>query len=506
MFQPPFLRLSLFPLYSIQPPFPIQYPSDHGQILTKKQQSRVEVVHQSSTNPFTVLVPSPTTKQQSNNAKTEKDFSSSNQSFRRFLDEIKVRKRQFVSTVVRSLSNETNERPTTTMKKINTMNLFKSTSVVVRTTAALLVLLLCITCTTVSSAAAAEQKNGGIERNNVSTHVGSGSGPTYNKYVHKQLQQVAVIETKKTKNTKPNSSSKEAMAAAEIMSKLRAGDISNLFKDDDPSLRNGIINLIKNIVGISVLSLPSGIAAYGSTKDAVLPGLLLIGFVGIVSGYGFSLIGKVCCYTSSTSYKSAWSKTLGKETSWIPSLTIACQTFMNCLAIITILSNTFTTLFNIETKESLLGITLLALIPLCITSKDLQSLTVSSLVGVLGILFTAIAMIVRLVDGNYTMPQQVLTTILPDGSRSKIKVATVLTGYLADIPKFSRPSFGKRGMKHIFTTNSLILVSMLSTAFLVRLSFFCCFDLCFVCMSSLIRLKTLSLCQHWLLFLLLYNM
>ena len=249
---------------------------------------------------------------------------------------------------------------------------------------------------------------------------------------------------------------------------LPSVNIRNVFKSDDPSLRNGIINLIKNIVGISVLSFPAGIAAYGSTKDAVLPGLILIGLIGILSGYGFSIIGKICCFTSSTSYKSAWSKTLGQETSWIPSLTIVCQTFMSCLAIITILSNTFSTLFDIEKKESLLGLTLLTLVPLCITSRDLKSLTPSSFVGVIGIIFTAIAMMIRLVDGNYAMPRQV-SSALPDGTRSSIKVATVLTGYLADIPKFSRPSFGRRGMKNIFTTNALILVSMLSTAFLVRL-------------------------------------
>jgi Transmembrane amino acid transporter protein len=60
-----------------------------------------------------------------------------------------------------------------------------------------------------------------------------------------------------------------------------------------PSL---IGNLVKAIVGVGVLSLPAGIAAFGNAPSSLVPALALITIIGILSGYGFSLIGRVCTY------------------------------------------------------------------------------------------------------------------------------------------------------------------------------------------------------------------
>ena len=57
-----------------------------------------------------------------------------------------------------------------------------------------------------------------------------------------------------------------------------------------------IFNLVKNIVGAGVLSLPSGIAAFANAPSAVIPAVYLISSIGIASSYCFSLIGRVCSY------------------------------------------------------------------------------------------------------------------------------------------------------------------------------------------------------------------
>ena len=62
------------------------------------------------------------------------------------------------------------------------------------------------------------------------------------------------------------------------------------------SVSSEIFNLVKTIVGVGVLSLPSGIAAFGNNPSAAVPALGLIAIIGILSGFGFSTIGRVCKY------------------------------------------------------------------------------------------------------------------------------------------------------------------------------------------------------------------
>ena len=63
------------------------------------------------------------------------------------------------------------------------------------------------------------------------------------------------------------------------------------------SIPNEVFNLMKAIVGVGVLSLPAGVATFGSAPSAFIPAGIAIAVIGILSGYGFSLIGKVCAYT-----------------------------------------------------------------------------------------------------------------------------------------------------------------------------------------------------------------
>ena len=77
-----------------------------------------------------------------------------------------------------------------------------------------------------------------------------------------------------------------------------------------PSL---VFNLVKNIVGAGVLSLPAGVAAFGSAPSALFPAVALIAIIGVMSGYCFSLIGRVCEMTGASSYRDAWARSVGPE-------------------------------------------------------------------------------------------------------------------------------------------------------------------------------------------------
>ena len=214
------------------------------------------------------------------------------------------------------------------------------------------------------------------------------------------------------------------------------------------SIPSEVFNLVKAIVGVGVLSLPAGVATFGSSPSAFVPAGILIAFIGILSGYGFSLIGKVCAYTGAKSYREAWSRTVGESTSWIPAWSTTCKTFLACLAFSMVLADTFSSLLETGRNGTLLSVTLLVLTPLCLM-KDLKSLAPFSFLGVLGMAYTALAMTVRWLDGTYSI------------------VGEEQGEFVSQLAKHLKPRFGKVGMGGVFSPNSLILVCMLSTAYMV---------------------------------------
>jgi len=211
------------------------------------------------------------------------------------------------------------------------------------------------------------------------------------------------------------------------------------------SIPSEVFNLVKGIVGVGVLSLPAGVAAFGNAQSAVLPAILLITIIGILSGFGFALIGKVCAYTGATSYRDAWSKTVGESTSWIPAWSCPLKTFFACLAYSMVLGDTFSKLLGTVRNPTLLVVTGVILLPLCLL-KNLKSLAPFSLLGVMGMGFTALAMTVRFLDGSYS-----------EGGNLLGHVGTDLV-----------PRFGDKGIVSVFSSNALILVCMLSTAYMAH--------------------------------------
>jgi hypothetical protein len=218
----------------------------------------------------------------------------------------------------------------------------------------------------------------------------------------------------------------------------------------DATVTQLIFNLVKGIVGAGVLSLPAGIAAWANAPSAVLPAIALIAGIGGLSGYGFALIGRVCAYTNAKSYRDAWSKTVGKSTSWLPAVAVTFMTFCAILAYSMILGDTFVSLLataGITAAKTpvLIGLTATVLLPLCLL-KNLSSLAPFSLVGSLGMLYTAVAMTMRYMGKAYC--------------------ATGKFGM--DCAPALRPAFGSIGAEGVFTPSAAILVGMLSTAYMVR--------------------------------------
>uniref|UniRef100_A0A6S9BYX4 Amino acid transporter transmembrane domain-containing protein n=2 Tax=Ditylum brightwellii TaxID=49249 RepID=A0A6S9BYX4_9STRA len=231
------------------------------------------------------------------------------------------------------------------------------------------------------------------------------------------------------------------------------GDAEKEVGGGTATIPNEIFNLVKGIVGAGVLSLPAGIAAYGNAPSAVIPATILIALIGVISGYGFSLIGRVCSYTGATSYRDAWDKSVGPNSSWIPAASCTFKTSCAILAYSMILADTFQALLTtvgfstITRSQSLFGVTGLFLLPLCLL-KNLSSLAPFSLLGIIGMLYTAVAMAMRYLGKAYHVPT---------GGK-----------FLADVPANLQPSFGTTGATGVLQPSSFILISMLSTAYMAH--------------------------------------
>jgi len=235
----------------------------------------------------------------------------------------------------------------------------------------------------------------------------------------------------------------------------KGGGVTPASSDGGAPIPYMIFNLVKSIVGAGVLGLPAGVAAFGSTKLALVPSIALISVIGMLSAYCFSLIGRICAYTSSVSYRQAWERSVSSKSSWIPALACFMVTSCSVLAYSMILSDTIPTLlsaftpYTVSRTQALLGVTFVALLPLCLM-KSLKALGPFSLVGIIGMIYTSLAMALRYFDGSYREGGQFLET---------------LSANLA--PNFAEASSTKL-MDLITNPKIFILVSMLSTAYMAH--------------------------------------
>mmetsp|Transcript_12991 Transcript_12991/g.28085 ORF Transcript_12991/g.28085 Transcript_12991/m.28085 type:complete len:500 (+) Transcript_12991:113-1612(+) len=267
----------------------------------------------------------------------------------------------------------------------------------------------------------------------------------------------ASSSTKRQYSSKFRSASTQATASALRMSGGAAAAVVPAEEPDEAvgggtaTISQEIFNLVKGIVGAGVLSLPAGIASFSDAPAGLIPAVGLIASIGMISGYGFSLIGRVCSYTGAKSYREAWSKSVGKSTDWIPAVSCTFKTSCACLAYSLITCETFKSLFatvglSVTRTQSLLGVTGVCLFPLCLL-KNLGSLAPFSLLGTVGMVYTMLAMAVRYVGKGY---------LAPAGR------------FLPDVAKELQPAFGDVGIKGVLNPNSFILICMLSTAYMAH--------------------------------------
>jgi amino acid permease len=220
------------------------------------------------------------------------------------------------------------------------------------------------------------------------------------------------------------------------------------FLGGDASVSSEIVNMSKNLIGCGVLSLSGGIAMYSNSPRALISASFWIVILGAIFGYFCLLIGKVCKITKSVTYRECWENSMGDKGALAVSFVYALKPAMASLALSTILSQTLQSLLktggiDVSRIETLLFVTVICILPLCLL-KNLHVLAPFSALGTAGSIVTAVAMLIRYLDGSYQ-----------EGGL-----------YFDDIPAALQPSFGDRNMS--WSGSSLPYVCMLFEAYVMH--------------------------------------
>jgi len=182
------------------------------------------------------------------------------------------------------------------------------------------------------------------------------------------------------------------------------------------SLTATVLQIVNNVAGAGILTLSAGMAGGVGTVPATVMCLVL----GVISGLTFHLIGASCELTGTTTFKALWAATLGSGTAWVVDASIALMCFSAAIIYAGILGDTSTQLLSLSSLPAAFNqrainigvLSAVALTPLSLL-KDLSALAFTSLLGCVAVVYTAIFVAVRALDGSYALPSGRFLSALP---------------------------------------------------------------------------------------------
>lgn len=217
-----------------------------------------------------------------------------------------------------------------------------------------------------------------------------------------------------------------------------------------------LFNMVQNIVGEGMLSLPAGIA--GGT--GLLAGSLIAFFFCSLMGYTFAIMGRTCYATGEKTHKDCAKKVCGPGLAQTMAVVLMLKTVFTCLTYAIVIGESFSRImlfFGVSgimgtSQGTLITVCLFILVPLCL-QRDLSALSYTSMIGCFGQVWVVLSMHLRYHDGSYRPGGQFYDAISdvdqPDFSGGgvmywKTSAATfVLLGSLATafIAHYNAPKF-----------------------------------------------------------------
>lgn len=237
----------------------------------------------------------------------------------------------------------------------------------------------------------------------------------------------------------------------DIVANAKSTEVAH--KEHKMSLTTLIINIVADLCPHGMLPLAYGIAQGGPT--GIIPAVALVAIFGSMSAYTMTIFARLADETKSNSIAELWEKLISAKTRWVADVAVFSLCFGCCVFYSAFVGDIFGALSaaagitgTIGKRSTVLGaISAIFLLPLCLL-EDISSLQFSSVLGVVGIMFTVLFHVIRVSDGSY-IPKL--------GKFAQLLSAKMQPQWPS--PKFTLWSVNK---------GTLVLVNMLCVAFLAH--------------------------------------
>ena len=169
-------------------------------------------------------------------------------------------------------------------------------------------------------------------------------------------------------------------------------------------LISSTLNLIKNIIATSMLTMP-----YGTSLSGVFPSIIMCIVIGALSAYTFGSFGLLCGESNVVTYRQLCEKFLGKRVGNFIDLMLAAYTLPCCIGYVCFVCDCMRVMLveltnspsAFYTSRTFIGIVLSVciLLPLCSTDK-IHSLTWTSVIGLGAIVYCYIFVAIDLAQSD----------------------------------------------------------------------------------------------------------
>eukprot|EP00746_Dinoflagellata_sp_MGD_P011326 gnl/MRDRNA2_/MRDRNA2_123712_c0_seq1.p1 gnl/MRDRNA2_/MRDRNA2_123712_c0~~gnl/MRDRNA2_/MRDRNA2_123712_c0_seq1.p1 ORF type:complete len:494 (+),score=37.35 gnl/MRDRNA2_/MRDRNA2_123712_c0_seq1:104-1585(+) len=204
-----------------------------------------------------------------------------------------------------------------------------------------------------------------------------------------------------------------------------------------------VVNLIKNIIGSAVLSIPGGIAGIGGEPSLLLPSAVTLVTMASLSSYTFISVGRTCGLQKVSKYHEAYEKCFGERSKWVMTTSTIAYSTLACLTYAIIVGDCFSTLARggilgtwlqanlyARDRRSWIVFFATAVFPLC-TFKKLGHLSFTSLLGCLAKLYLTGFMVLRYLDGSYRPGGRFYASVLTPPSFSTGDICSSLKAFFS---------------------------------------------------------------------------
>ena len=224
------------------------------------------------------------------------------------------------------------------------------------------------------------------------------------------------------------------------------------------SFSASVFNLANNVAGAGLLTLAAGKATGAS---GWIPSIAICCSLALASATTFIMIGKACELTGERTFKGLWAQAFGDSTAFVVDSIVFIQCFLSSTIYVGLLGDIFSALLKNagmvlpSSLTSRTGVILFVgatvLFPLNLI-RNLSALAFTSILGLCAVVYTVLFMVVRAVDGSYSL-----------GSAS---TSAAVGKFIAD-DIIAKPSFEGSTLWNM-DLRSLVLVSNFGLAFIAH--------------------------------------